>query len=156
MKVAGVYTITHDSGKLYVGSSVDVRRRWQAHRRDLRRTSHPNRHLQAAWSKHGESAFTFAVVEECAPELLIEREQWWIDTLRPFRGRGFNLSPSAYSLRGFTFSPEQRAKVSAALTGKPKSPEHRANIWASRQVTDEMRAQMAANGRRGRGPIQVR
>src|SRR4029077_12291839 len=46
---------------------------------------------------------------------------------------------------------EQRAKVSRGLKGKPKSAEHRANIWANREVTEEMRERMAANGRLGRG-----
>jgi group I intron endonuclease len=151
MKVAGVYTITHDSGKVYVGSSVDIRRRWQHHRRHLRRGSHSNSHLQAAWTKHGEDSFTFAVVEIAERGALIAREQAWLDDLRPFGDRGFNLSPSAYTLRGFKFSDDQRANVSRALKGKPKSAEHRANMWGSREVTPEFRERMAANGRAGRG-----
>ena len=46
---------------------------------------------------------------------------------------------------------EHRANISAALSGKPKSAEHRANLWANREVTPEMREQMAANGRRNAG-----
>jgi len=149
---AGVYTITQaGSGKVYVGSSVDIRRRWQDHRRHLRRGSHPNGHLQAAWTKYGEDAFVFAVVEVAEPADLIEREQSWLDDLQPFGDRGFNLSPSAYTLRGFRFTDEQRAKVARALTGKRKSPEHRANLWANRELTPEARDRMAANGRAGRG-----
>jgi group I intron endonuclease len=151
--VIGVYTITHAlSGKVYVGSSVEIRRRWTAHASDLRRGSHRNRYLQAAWTKHGEAAFVFAVVEEVLdPSSLLAREQHWIDTLQPFGDRGYNLTPTAGSMLGMRFTDEQRARVSAGLKGKPKSAEHRANIWANREVTAEMREQMAANGRLGRG-----
>ena len=48
-------------------------------------------------------------------------------------------------------TPEHRANLSAALTGKPKSEEHRANLWRGREVTPEFREQMAANGRMLKG-----
>lgn len=147
---SGVYAITHlDSTRVYIGSSVNVPRRWSSHRRDLRRGTHPNRYLQAAWTKYGEQAFAFAVVEECPPGLLVQREQAWLDELRPFeQSRGFNLSPSAYSLLGFRFSASQRERVSMALRGKPKTAEHRANLWANRSPNAET---FAAMGRRNRG-----
>ena len=43
---------------------------------------------------------------------------------------------------GFAHAPETKAKISAALTGKPKSPEHRAraaNAARGRYVSDETR-----------------
>lgn len=151
---AGIYTTTHvDSQRVYVGSAVDVRRRWSEHRRQLSGGTHPNRYLQAAWSKYGEAAFAFAVVEPVTdPECLIEREQAWLDaTDSASRDRGFNLTPTAGSLLGFRFTDEQRSNVSAALKGKAKSPEHRAALWVNREVDDEFRALMVANGKKGRG-----
>lgn len=146
---AGVYAITHTpTGRLYIGSSVNVPRRWSSHRRDLRRGTHPNRFLQAAWVKYGEDAFEFTVIEQCPPERLVEREQAWLDTLRSFdRSVGFNLSPSAYSLRGFRFTAEQRARVSSALKGRPKSAEHRANLWANREPNLDQFADMGRSGK---------
>lgn len=150
----GVYTITNEAnGKVYVGSAVNVRRRWAAHRRELRRGVHPNRYLQASWRKHGEGAFSFAVVEFVGdPALLAEREQAWMDSLRSSeRSRGFNLSPTAYSILGYRFNDDQRRNVSDAASGKPKTAEHRARLWANRCVTDEFRQAMAAAGRTGAG-----
>ena len=112
----------------------------------MRRGCHPNGHLQAAWNKYGEAAFVPEVLE-VEPVDVMAAEQSWLDSLQP----EYNISPTAYSLSGYVFTDEQRARVSAALKGKPKSAEHRANIWANRQVTDEMRERMAANGRMGRG-----
>ena len=154
MSPAGVYAIVHTaSGRMYVGSSVRLRRRWADHRRLLRRGSHSNRYLQAAWSTYGEDAFEFVLLEEVADiTKVIEREQAWLDELRPTdRARGFNLSPTASSVLGLRFTPEQRERVAAGQRGRPKSAEHRANIWANRQMTNEHRARLAANGRAGRG-----
>lgn len=73
------------TGKRYIGSSVRVHQRWLGHRAALRKGTSVCRGLQNAWSKYGESAFTFEVLEECEPrrEVLEAREQHYLDTLRP-------------------------------------------------------------------------
>jgi len=154
MNTSGIYALFNTrNGKLYVGSSVHITRRWAAHRRELRRGKHTNRFLQRAWDKHGEAAFEFRLLEE-VDELsrLLAREQVWLDSLRSFeRERGYNLSPSAHSILGFRFDDVQKARVSDGLRGKAKTPEHRKNLWRNRQVTEEFRATMAANGRKAAG-----
>jgi group I intron endonuclease len=154
---AGIYSIVNlTNGKVYVGSAVSMRRRWQEHRRMLTKGIHPNKHLQRAWKKNGQSAFDFRVLEVVA-ELgrLIEREQAWIDSTRCYvRRRGYNLSPTASSTLGFKFSEQQRRNVSAGLAGKQKSESHKRAIWQNREATDEFRQQMAANGRKSKGRRQ--
>ncbi|MBK9181407.1 MAG: GIY-YIG nuclease family protein [Acidimicrobiales bacterium] len=153
-KARGVYAIVNEAtGKAYIGSAVDVRRRWQAHRRHLRRGSHPNRYLQASWDRHGEPSFRFELVElVSAAASLVEREQAWLDALRPFdRDNGYNLSPTAYSILGYRFTPEQRENVATSCRGKPKSAEHRARLWANREVDESHREQMRLLGESGRG-----
>jgi hypothetical protein len=51
--VEGIYAIEFATGEVYVGSSMDVGRRWQEHERDLRAGRHRNRALQAAWAATG-------------------------------------------------------------------------------------------------------
>lgn len=146
----GVYAIVNSvTGKAYIGSAVNIRRRWTQHRRELRDGTHNNGYLAASWAKRGEDAFTFHVIEEVPDSLsLVEREQAWLDEMRTFDPeRGYNISPTAYSILGYRFTPKQCANVSAGLKGIPKSPEHRAHIWANREVTDAFREQMAENGR---------
>jgi len=66
--------------KFYVGSTVDARVRFQAHRRKLRAGKHQSPHMQAAWDKYGEECFIFEVVEHVGtPELLLSAEQVWLD-----------------------------------------------------------------------------
>ena len=37
------------TGKFYIGSSIDIERRWHEHRLHLRTDRHANKHLQNAW-----------------------------------------------------------------------------------------------------------
>lgn len=77
---SGVYRILCiPTGKIYIGSSVDLRHRWDQHRRRLRRGIHGNAHLQLAWSKYGEASFEFSVLEFVDLPDLLCAEQAWID-----------------------------------------------------------------------------
>jgi group I intron endonuclease len=130
------------NGHCYIGSSVNIERRWKGHIKSLQLGRHSNRHLQSAFDKHGESAFVFEVLEitdDCIP-----REQFYLDTLHP----EYNLSPTARSNAGCIYSAEARARMSAAQEreppseaqlrgyeakkGKPRSPEARARMSAAK------------------------
>lgn len=116
-KLSGIYAIVNlENGKRYVGSAVNLARRWREHTRQLQRGVHPNRYLQSAWLKYGECSFEFSVVMECSPERLIEEEQGAMDRMAP----EYNLSPTAGSTLGFRFSEESRAKLSRSMMGKGK------------------------------------
>src|SRR5689334_10397216 len=53
--VSGIYQIRCvRTGKIYVGSAVNLRARWDFHRRALAINQHHNPHLQAAWNLYGE------------------------------------------------------------------------------------------------------
>jgi group I intron endonuclease len=112
-RVSGIYSITHpDTGKVYIGSSSNIFRRWRGHFIHLERGVHANAHLQYAWAKHGSAEFTFCVLEQCAADQLIEREQFYIDSV-PVDLR-YNLSPVSGSVRGmkWTLSTESRLNQS--------------------------------------------
>jgi group I intron endonuclease len=58
---SGVYQILCvPTGKAYVGSAVNLAKRWQEHRWMLRRGQHHSQYLQRAWDKYGETAFAFS------------------------------------------------------------------------------------------------
>lgn len=60
----GIYAITNISnGKKYIGHSINIRSRWNEHKRKLRLGIHGNSHLQASWNKFGENMFTFTILE---------------------------------------------------------------------------------------------
>lgn len=107
MKVAGVYAITNrHSGSQYVGSAVDIRRRWKSHRSALRNRRKAPPKLQRAWDKHGESAFEFSILLVCREEDTLLYEQIVIDTVAP----KYNTRQIAHSNLGMRWSAETNAK----------------------------------------------
>lgn len=80
----GVYEIRCiANGEIYVGSSIRIYNRWYQHRLNLRQGKSHSPYLQNAWNKHGEEAFRFSVLEECAADHLETLEQAYIDRLHP-------------------------------------------------------------------------
>jgi len=131
--VCGVYLITNTvNGKKYVGSSVDVRGRMYKHRNHLLQGIHKNAHLQAAFAKYGEAAFSVSMIEECAKAALLGREQHHIDAVRP----EYNVLPVAGSSIGYRHSPEARAKMTQANMGNQR--------WLGRCHTDETKKKIGA------------
>ena len=114
--ISAVYEIRNlVNGKRYVGSAMNLKKRRREHLGALRSRRHRNWHLQAAFSKYGESAFVFSVLEHTEVSQLILREQYHLDTLSP----AYNILPIAGSRLGRRHTPEARAKMSAAKRGKP-------------------------------------
>lgn len=133
MKIPGVYAIVHlTTGHRYVGSSAALNNRWSKHRGELRRGVHHCRALQLAWQADGERSFAFVVLE-VVPDIdeRVRREQFYIDNALSL----YNTIHEAYVANQphAPMGEARRAHLSRALTGKPKSPEHRAAISASRR-----------------------
>jgi len=119
-QITGIYKIISSiDGRLYIGSSVDIFKRWGKHLRQLRRGKHENRYLQNAWAKYGKDNFIFEIIEQCEKDELIEREQFYID-FNKVADNGYNICPSAYSRVGAVFSEEHCIKLSIAAKNRPK------------------------------------
>ncbi|RUS12832.1 hypothetical protein BC938DRAFT_478383, partial [Jimgerdemannia flammicorona] len=75
---SGVYCITNqETGQMYIGSSANLGNRLTAH---FVGGSY-NAHLQFTMVKYGLAVFTFSVIELVAKDLLLAREQHWLDWL---------------------------------------------------------------------------
>ena len=120
----GIYKIFNTStGKSYVGSAVDIDRRWADHKKLLKQGNHHSKKLQNSWLKHGQECFEFSVIEIVLSKTdLIPREQHWIDALKCSGPLGYNISPTAFSLLGFRHSEESIEKCRVAKLGKPMLP----------------------------------
>lgn len=63
-KTAGVYKITNNiSGKIYIGESENIDRRWKEHLTDFENNNHCNKQLQTDFNNYGKDSFTFEVIE---------------------------------------------------------------------------------------------
>lgn len=146
MTAAGIYAIQRkDSDERYIGSAVNIGRRWSTHRHALRRGKHHSPRMQNVWNKHGEDVLEFVVLEAVEDKAnLIEREQVWLD-----RGTfpAYNTAVTAGSNLGLKYTPEQSANLSAAKMGHICSDETKAKIGTAnrgKKPSAEMRANMSA------------
>ena len=96
--ITGVYVIKCQSnGLIYIGSSVNIRKRWSEHINTLNRNTHGNNYLQNAWNKYGQENFDFSVLDICESEKLQMKEQFYLNFYRSYnRGIGFNIAEKAF------------------------------------------------------------
>lgn len=116
---SGIYAITNKvNGKKYIGSSINIAKRWRCHVSNLRSGKHGSRRLQNAWDKYGAESFEFSVLEY-VPEhaRLIAREQEWIDSAGCAKENGYNSRKSADSNLGAKWSDESKRRLSMAKIG---------------------------------------
>ena len=149
---SGVYEIRClVTGDQYIGSSIRMKTRWSVHKTYLNRGRHHARLLRIAWALHGEAAFVFNVLERCAPEDRIAREQAFMDELQPV----YNVAKNATNPDRGIRTPEKEARRIAALN----APEVRARRSASLKLvvrTDEWRkaqSDAAMGNTRGKGNL---
>lgn len=113
-RLSGVYEIVNlANGKRYIGSSMDIHKRWKLHRHHLVRGTHHSPHLQASWRKAGADGFVFRVLLICAREHLLMYEQAALDGLRPV----YNVAPRASMPNGVVMSEAGRRRLSERMRG---------------------------------------
>lgn len=137
----GIYKIVNKiNGKIYVGQSVDIEKRWGEHRYNIQYHYKKN-HLYKAIRKYGLDNFEFSVIVECDECMLDEFEIGIIklhDTTNPDKGYnkmtgGANGRPTDETKQKMSISKQNmsvltKQKMSDAKKGKPKTKEHKQKI----------------------------
>lgn len=107
----------------YIGSTVDSRKRFWEHRKDLRSGRHVCVRLQRAWDKYGEDCFKFEVVEQLASKAeLYPAEQRLLDE---HYGAEYCYNVSSYADTPMRdASPEMRARLAAKTKAWHEANQH--------------------------------
>ena len=95
-KIIGIYKITNKiTGDFYIGSSKDVKLRLAVHKCKSTWKNYPNKQLYQDMQKYGVDKFEFEILEEVEENSLKEKEQYFIETLKPTynsnRANGFDF-----------------------------------------------------------------
>ena len=84
MKISAVYKITNTvTNDFYIGSSKDVKRRWAQHKCKYTWNKCPSNQMYIDMQKFGLDKFVFEILEEVEEDKLKEKEQKFIETLKP-------------------------------------------------------------------------
>lgn len=146
----GIYSIRNKfNGKQYIGSSVNIRKRWNAHRKCLLGGTHHSTKLQRAWTKYGSDAFEWLVLEYIEGPVdkqhVLSREQCWIDSQNS-AAAGYNALLKAGSPMGSKRTAETRARMSEAAKKRGVLESTKAAfLFAARNPTEETRRKMSAS-----------
>lgn len=106
-KKVGVYLwINNVNGNKYVGSSVSLSVRMYTYY-SLRSLSKSNRLIDRALLKYGFSKFSLYILEYCTSENVIEREQYYLDAIKP----EYNLVEKAGSTLGYKHTEDTLTKM---------------------------------------------
>ena len=127
-KISCVYKITNTlNGKVYIGQTVDYRKRKVGHFSYLRRNAHRNRYLQKSFNKYGESSFKMEIIKECAVDELDKLEIYYMRKYNSIdKTLGYNMVIGGNTNKSF---PDYiRQKMSRSQKGRIISEEHRKRI----------------------------
>lgn len=117
----GVYLITNPKGKNYIGSSVDIKKRWRQYES---LSEKKQLLLKRSLHKYGVGAHRFRIILLCSPEYRLKAERLlgdYYDCMN--RLRGLNLMLPGYTDVPLIMSKEVRKKLSSSRIGIKLSQE---------------------------------
>lgn len=135
----GIYKITSPTGAIYIGQSRKIESRITHYRRVLCKSQF---RIYNSLVKHGWDAHTFEVIEECAEELLNEREEYYVKFFDTFNtDHGMNLRPGGGNHK---LSEESKRRISIGNKGKVR-PQHildaLSKLHKGKTISEAQRAQ---------------
>lgn len=106
-ELSGIYRF--DIGKhFYIGSAKVLKRRWKEHVTSFKSSKHHSSFAQRAFDKY--KSIVFSIIELCNEDNIIQKEQYWIDTLTP------DLNMITLASNHWKLSEESIAKRTASIS----------------------------------------
>jgi len=128
-KTTGIYKITSPAGKIYIGQSLDIHKRWQQYKKPFFQKQYK---LYYSIQKYGYENHIFTILEECVESDLNIRERFWQDFYNVVED-GLNLTLTNSEEKKKIFSQEVKDKISKAQKGKILTLEHRQKLSEARK-----------------------
>jgi len=120
----GIYKITSPSGKIYIGQSIDIERRFKHYKRMACKQQVK---IYNSMLKYGVDAHIFEILELCDTEELNNKERYYQD-LYDSVSNGLNLLYVKSEHFNGGHSEESKKKISNSLKGKIFTDEHKYKI----------------------------
>lgn len=146
----GIYKITSPTNKIYIGQSIDIKRRFATYRRLHKQVSSSPK-LYRSLLKYGYINHIFEIIEECTIELLNERERYWQDYYNVISKNGLNCILTNTNEKRKVMKPlsnKQKKQISLVHKGKIVSDETKEKIRLARKkqiITTEHKQKISEN-----------
>ena len=155
----GIYKITNPKGKIYIGQSVNIEKRWNRYKNLIPKDCIGQPLIYRSLIKYGVKNHIFEIIELCNKEELNKLESYYIVLYNSFNSKcGLNLTSGganylfsdisrrkmSIAQKNKIFSKETRLKLSAAQTGKTRSASSRKKMSdAHKNISKETRLKMS-------------
>ena len=115
--MVGIYKITSPSKRVYIGRSIDIKKRWRSYK--LLHCK-KQRLLYNSFIKYGVDKHSFEIIHICESDKLNELERYYVDLYQCFNSRyGLNLREGGGSHSLMTKrTPDQIKRISEAHKGQ--------------------------------------
>jgi len=131
----GIYKITSPIGKVYIGQSIDIEKRFNSYSR-LDKKNNSQIKLYRSFLKHGVENHYFYIIEECTIELLNERERYYQDFYNVL-DKGLNCVLTKTDDLKLIFSKESRNKISESKKNN--------KYWVGKKHLESSKIKMSTN-----------
>lgn len=147
--MVGIYKITSPSGKIYIGQSVEIKRRFNSYKRMYVKNKGVVK-LYRSFLKYGVDNHIFEVVCECEESQLNDKERYYQEMFDCTGVNGLNCRLTKTDDRSGRVSKETLAKMSEASKGN----QH----WLGKRHTQETKDKisLANTGRRYSDEINIK
>jgi group I intron endonuclease len=139
----GIYKITSPSGKIYIGQSIDIERRFSSYKK-LRCKLQPA--IYNSLVKYGVDNHIFEIITECKSSELNVKERHYQEMYFVLGEGGLNCNLTSCSEANGVVSLESRKKMSEAWVFRNGSEETRAKLslaWKGRKHTEQSKLKMS-------------
>ena len=127
----GIYKITNPKGKIYIGQSVNIEKRWNRYKNLNQKDCIGQPLIYRSLIKYGVKNHIFEIIELCNKEELNKLESYYIALYNSFNSKcGLNLTSGGTN---YLFSDISRRKMSIAQKNKIVSKETRLKMSISQK-----------------------
>lgn len=145
----GIYKITSPSGKVYIGQSVNIKKRWNNNYFKLKCSDQPQ--LFNSLKKYGFENHQFEIIEECFINQLDEKETFYKTQFIEQHGWKMALFYQLIDGKGGHKSEKTKQKISEANLGKKRNEIQKNNISKALKgrLHSEETKQLMSNSNKG-------
>ncbi|MEN5308743.1 GIY-YIG nuclease family protein [Chryseobacterium cucumeris] len=142
----GIYKITSPSGRVYIGQSINIERRFREYKshRCVTQTK-----LHRSFMKYGALNHDYKVLAECELKDLNKLERYYQDLYNVLE-KGLNCLLTKSGDKSGVLSKETRVKIGEKSKGRVFSEEYKKNmsrIMKGRVITEEWRAKLSKSAK---------
>ena len=116
----GVYCIRCKvNNKAYIGSSANIKKRWDSHKSALRTGKHYNKQLQEDYDKYGADNFLYTILINCESQMLTKYEDMYILLFNTKDiSMGYNMVRATLTLETWELPQKKKQEIQCIETGE--------------------------------------